>query len=274
MIYANENNGFWPPAHIDFLLEEQRPLARHAAGQSIAAFDFETSPMRKQLGTARLRACPSFDFVEGSVGFERSNGGYGYNAAFLGSSLGVPANWRASRCRWLEYERRVVNVPAKAAKIHRPAEKIAFTDAAIANPAVDRIQLRRAAARQPTATRRRHRFTFATDDQANVAWADGHGTCRTLRAGPIRRTSTARQTIASDLGFFGPHDNALFRARLISPFSRRACSPLSVRKRRAGSPAKRGCDAGHVRACVSYAAVTLHLRSRRLDCRIREGLTQ
>ena len=79
MLYAGENRDFWPPAHVDFYSRNNDRWHGTRASNG-DAFDFETSPMRRQLGEPRLRACPSFAFVDGPAGFERSCGGYGYNA--------------------------------------------------------------------------------------------------------------------------------------------------------------------------------------------------
>ena len=206
-IYANENGGFWPPAHVDFYSRNNDRW--HGTRPDIgAAFDFETSPLRKQLGTGRIKACPSFEFVDGPVGFERSNGGYGYNAAFLGSSLGVPELAGLS-LPLPDYERRVVNVPAKAAKVRRPAEKIAFADAAIANPALIEysfVEPPLDADGNPTSPS----IHFRHRRRASVAWADAHVTAE--RFGwtyPTNVYGAANDRF--DLGWFGARDNALFR---------------------------------------------------------------
>ncbi|MCW2763754.1 MAG: type secretion system protein [Marmoricola sp.] len=207
-LYVNESRGFWPPAHLDFFTKNNDRW--HGTRPTNAApFDFEGSPLRRQLGTPQIKACPSFTFVEGSAGFERACGGYGYNGSALGSSLGVPALTKLS-LPILEYERRVVNVPAKAAQVRRPAMKIAFADAAIANPALIEYSFvtppkdGNGNATSPS-IHFRHRRRIAS-----VAWADGH-----VSGEPFAWTYATNVYGAAnarfDLGFFGPRDDSLFR---------------------------------------------------------------
>ena len=206
-LYANESRGFWPPAYVDFFSRNNDRW--HGARDANAdAFDFERSPMRKQLGTERIKSCPSFTFAEGPFGFERSCGGYGYNAAFLGSGLGVPALAHLS-LPLPEFEARVVNVPAKTSQVHRPAEKLAFADCAIANPALIEysfVEPPLDADGNPTSPS----IHFRHRRQANVAWADGHVTAERFEwTYPTNVYGAANARFP--LGFLGPHDDALFR---------------------------------------------------------------
>lgn len=206
-LYANENRSFWPPGHIDFFTRNNDRW-HGTRPDNNAAFDFETSPMRRQLGTDRIKACPSFVFVEGGVGFERSNGGYGYNSNTLGSGLGVPALAKLS-LPILEYERRVVNVPAKTSQVRRPAEKVAFADAAIANPALIEYSFL-TPPKDGDGNETSPSIHFRHRRIASVAWADGHVTGERFEWTYDTNVYGAKNA-RFDLGFFGPRDNSLFR---------------------------------------------------------------
>ena len=206
-LYANESRGYWPPAHVDYFSRNNDRWhgTRPDASQP---FDFETSPMRRQLGTAAIKACPSFVFVEGGVGFERASGGYGYNSGSLGSGLGEPALASLSLPA-IEYERRVVNTPAKTNQVRRPALKIAFADAAIANPALIEYGF----VEPPLDTDGNNTspsLHFRHRRQASVAWADAHVTSERFEwTYPTNAYGAANARF--DLGFFGPRDDTLFR---------------------------------------------------------------
>ena len=102
LLYANDHHGYLPPAHLHFYTQNNHRW--HGTRPTNAAiFDFESSPMRDQLGTSRIRECPSFTFVPGT-GFERSAGGYGYNASSLGSSIAA-AQFQGGSMTIAEFER-------------------------------------------------------------------------------------------------------------------------------------------------------------------------
>lgn len=206
-LYSNENGGFWPPAHVDFFTKNNDRW-HGTRPKNSAAFDFETSPMRRQLGTARIKACPSFVFVEGGVGFEQACGGYGYNSGALGSGLGVRALSKLS-LPILEYERRVVNTPAKTGQVRRPAEKIAFADAAIANPALIEYSFV-TPPKDTDGNETSPSIHFRHRHIASVAWADAHVTGERFEWTYETNVYGAKNA-RFDLGFFGPHDDALFR---------------------------------------------------------------
>ena len=206
-LYANESRGFWPPAHIDFYSRNNDRWHGTRPDASVP-FDFETSPMRRQLGTARIKACPSFVFVEGNVGFEQACGGYGYNSGALGSGLGVPALAHLSLPP-AEFERRVVNTPAKATQIRRPAEKVAFGDAAIANPALIEYSFLEPP-KDTDGNATSPSIHFRHRREASIAWADAHVTSERFEWTYAKNIYGAKND-RFDLGFFGPHDDSLFQ---------------------------------------------------------------
>jgi prepilin-type processing-associated H-X9-DG protein len=162
--------------------------------------------MRDQLGTSRIRECPSFVFVPGT-GFERSAGGYGYNASSLGSSIAA-AEFQGVSMSIAELERRVVNVPAKLTQIRRPAEKIAFADTAIATPNLIEYSFvtppfdTNGNPSSPT-------IHFRHEKTANIAWLDGHVSAERYEwTHPVNVYGAPNARF--QLGFFGPRDNRLF----------------------------------------------------------------
>lgn len=206
-LYAADNQGFLPPAHLHFITQN---LARwHGTRPDLnTPFDFATSPMRRQLQTPAIKACPSFVFVETTRGFERSAGGYGYNATYLGSSSGIPE--LASLSLPIdEYERRVTNVPARLAQIRKPAETVVFADTAIANPLLIEYSFIEPPFDSSGNLRNSPSLHFRHRRQANLAWLDGH-----VSTEPLTFTAPKNVYKANNaqflLGYTGPNDNSWF----------------------------------------------------------------
>ena len=128
--------------------------------------------------------------------------------AFLGSGLGVPALAHLP-LPIAEFERRVVNVPAKLAQVRRPAAKVAFADAAIATPLlVEYSFVEPPLDADGNATSPSIHFRHRR--QANVAWADGHVSAE--RFGWTYPTNVYGAANARfDLGYFDARDNRLFQ---------------------------------------------------------------
>lgn len=197
--YMGDNKGFWPPAAYDVMASYQTHRwhgTRPPPPAPPAPFDFAGSCLKKYLHTDRIKSCGAFEFD--SSGYEAGCGGYAYNNWFLGSSTG---DWG--------YTVEAIRTPAKQNMVRRPAEKIAFADAAMAYPQpIEYSFLEPPITPWGTPSPSMH---FRHRDRANVAWADGHvtselfewtlpganiygGNCRLLR-----------------LGWFGPKDNSLFQ---------------------------------------------------------------
>ena len=206
-VYSTDNKNVWPPGHL-FFYSHNNHRWHGTRPDNNSPFDPTEGPMRKQLGAGGVRQCPSFEFVEGDHGFERSNGGYGYNATYLGSSIGAPEFTNVSM-PLDEYEARVINVPAKTSRIRNPAMKIAFTDAAIGNPApieYSFVEPPLDTDGNPTSPS----IQFRHRNKANIGWADGHVSVEKFEWTYPRNVYGA-DNAALHLGFFGPHDNSLFR---------------------------------------------------------------
>ena len=171
-----------------------------------------------------MKECPVFQPTK--PGFEASCGGYGYNSRYIGTSVGNPPP-NASSLGPFEWDREVVNKPAKQNMIRRPAEKIAFADAVLYS--ADRLSIpfssRRTSCR---ATARRSRSSpslhFRHSRRANIGWADGHVSAE-LYDWTYTTNVYGAENARFLLGFFGPRDNRLFGADDAAP--RPACPAAS-----------------------------------------------
>lgn len=216
--YATENDGFWPPAHFDFVLQNRH---RWQGTRPTVAARFEPvgGPLDRYLtqGESRgVRRCPSFEPT--GLGFESSAGGYGYNAAYLGSSDADPpfSNAQVAALTVAQQDQLIGNVPAKVSQVRHPTEKVAFTDAAIAT---GEGIIEYSFAEPPLSTDGPSGYQSSPSihfrhggktPRANVAWADGHVSAEAFG------WTTPTNVYGQDnkrflLGWFGPHDNALFR---------------------------------------------------------------
>ncbi len=197
--YATDNNGHYPPAHLDFLtLNNQRWHGARATNSD--PFDFTLGPLYAYLKTDRIKQCA--DFEPAAAGFEASAGGYGYNAAYIGSSTGDYG-----------FNNTSVNQPAKISMVINPAQKIAFADAAMAvKAAAGNTIIEYSFVEPPTnaygptspSLHFRHR-----NRSANIAWADGHVT-REVFEWTYPVNAYGADNSAMNLGFFGARDNGLF----------------------------------------------------------------
>jgi prepilin-type processing-associated H-X9-DG protein/prepilin-type N-terminal cleavage/methylation domain-containing protein len=212
-LYANDNAGYLPPAHL-FILTQNLSRWHGTRPTTADAFDFATSPMRRQLQTPNIKACPAGEFPELPPGqtrgksFEKNCGGYGYNAAYLGSSSHIP-ELASLELDPVEYDKRVNNVPAKLAQVKRPAQKVVFGDAAVANPLLIEYSFLEPPIDpdgNPVSTPSIH---FRHKKSANIAWLDGHVTAERMTFTTKTNVYRADNT-RFNLGFIGPRDNSWF----------------------------------------------------------------
>lgn len=203
--YAQENGGYWPPAHVNLLTQNLRRW-HGTRPTSSAPFEFVDSPLDRYLQTPFIKQCPSFEPVR--AGFEASCGGYGYNSHYLGSSQAEP-ELAALALGPAEWDRRVGNVPAKMNRVRNPADKIAFADAAIAAPDLIEYSFLEppTTAFGPTSPSLHFRHGGR---RANVAWADGHVSAE-LFTWTYPTNVYGADNAKARLGFFGPRDNSLFQ---------------------------------------------------------------
>jgi prepilin-type processing-associated H-X9-DG protein len=146
-------------------------------------------------------------FVEG-VGFEKSAGGYGYNNAYLGSSSGA-REFRGVVMATSEYEKRVLNRPARVNQIRRPGEKVAFSDAAIAGPGLMEYSFV-TPPRDGDGNETSPSIHFRHKKAANIGWADGHVTSERFAWTYGVNVYGARNEKFL-LGWFGGRGNELFQ---------------------------------------------------------------
>ena len=208
LAYAQANRGYWPPAHLNHLT---RNLHRWHGTRASSGAPFEftpDSPLAPYLHTGAVKQCPSFEPER--AGFEAACGGYGYNNHYLGSSQGQPA--LASLPLGPEaWDRKVGNVPAKAAAVRRPAETVAFGDAAMATPDLIEYSFLEPPTTVWGPTSPSLHFRHG-GRQANVAWADGHVTGESF-TWTYPTNAYGADNARANLGFFGPKDNSLFQRK-------------------------------------------------------------
>jgi prepilin-type processing-associated H-X9-DG protein len=203
--YADDHSGIYCPGASDF----RRNLHRwHGTrDQASQPFDSSRGPLVPYLGPDGLiRQCPAFPVDDGTVetrGFERGNGGYGYNNAFIGVQLAqYPSGLH------LVVEDRA---GAKADWVQRPADTIMFTDSGFAASGL--IEYSFAEPRfhpQFPTFRADPSIHFRHRNHANIAWCDGHVDSHsrtfTWRSG-LYRSDPERLNI----GWFGQaDDNSMF----------------------------------------------------------------
>lgn len=203
--YATAERGYCPPAHYYFWTQNNHRW-HGTRPDNNTPFDFTQSPLKSYLQTTAVKACPAFE--PALPGFEASAGGYGYNSGFIGSGIGAPQYAHASMTT-ADYERLVINVPAKITMIRRSAEKICFADAAIADPNLIEYSFAEPPLDHdgnPTSPS----IHFRHRGRANIGWLDGHVTREKFEwTYPINVYGAANEPMK--LGFFGPHDNRLFQ---------------------------------------------------------------
>ncbi|MCH7632456.1 MAG: hypothetical protein IIB59_04515 [Planctomycetes bacterium] len=224
-LYADEHGGTYCPGASDFLSN----LHRWHGSRSVVseAFDSARGPLASFLGVdGSIRQCPSFpadEVAKESGGFERGNGGYGYNNAYVGVQLvsaspfaGVsPSAGESvakSRGQVVATDRRGV----RRHRIKRPSETLMFADTAFATDglieysfAEPRFHPQYPTSRAAPSIHFRHGVGLRKSGQANVGWCDGHVDGREMTfsyASPFYRAKPERFGI----GWFGTSDDNRF----------------------------------------------------------------
>ena len=208
LLYSDASRGHWPPAHL-YIITRNLHRWHGTRPADSAAFDFAGSPLKPFLYTANIKLCPSFEAdTESAAAFEKACGGYGYNAAFLGSGSGVPELASLS-LPIAAYEARVMNTPAKFASVRNPSEKVVFADTAIANPGLIEYSF----AEPPLdadGNEKSPSIHFRHRKLANICWADGHVSSERMEwTYPTNVYGADNASML--LGYFGPRDNRLFQ---------------------------------------------------------------
>jgi prepilin-type N-terminal cleavage/methylation domain-containing protein/prepilin-type processing-associated H-X9-DG protein len=176
-------------------------------------FDPARGPLAPYIGSqGKLKSCPTFESMVGSTSgndFEKGNGGYGYNAQYIGG-----------RNDKYGYGPRAAAESASTNAVARPFETVMFTDAGIAqgNDSGGVIteysfceppfwQFEPGA---PSTSRTWPSIHFRHLGAASVAWADGHVSWERLTFSNESYGLTADQVKGIGLGWFGQESNGLF----------------------------------------------------------------
>lgn len=203
LYYSEQSGGVYVPGAANFLSNLNRWHGRRKKINE--SFDSSHGPLVPFLGSdGAIRQCPTFPSLDlGGKGFERGNGGYGYNNRYVG----VTGHATPDGAFVVDDDR----AGALRDRVVRPAETIMFTDAAFASTSLieysfaePRFHPEYASWRADPSIHFRHRGV------ANVAWCDGH-----VDAQPRTYTWSSGWYPADpdrlDLGWFGAEDsNKLF----------------------------------------------------------------
>jgi len=217
--YTDDWQGYWPPAAVDIIRYDLNRWEGTRPNET-TPFNFAGSCLLPYLRTTAITACPDFQpaVTSGPLAFEAAAGGYGYNQAYLGSSLNIPAVQTSEYIHTVAaMDQFVSNVPAKMNMIAHPSDKIAFTDAAMGN--ADNTLIEYSFAEPPLlwdSTLNAYdpsspSIHFRHRNHANVAWADGHVTSELFTWTYPGLNGYGASNTLMNLGFFGPTDNSLFQ---------------------------------------------------------------
>lgn len=223
-MYADENGGHYvsaAPDLYDFMLPDAAP--DHFGGQKRwhgerdtpnpqSEFNFRRGPLFEYLPDGRVAECPEFFELRrlGDVpnAFESGTGGYGYNMAYIGSTIYQTDDLlRAAR------------TSTRDVNISDPSRVIMFADAAM--PQQGYI-VEYGFLEPPRFVSKDHPHGQLGDDmlaspsihfrhwgRANVLWADGHLTSEKWEWAPDYNVYQAYNPRWA-VGWFGPRDNSLF----------------------------------------------------------------
>lgn len=201
LMYADSHNDRLCPGAVHFT--EHNLHRWHGLRENTGmAFSPEHGPLVPYLGEdGAIRRCPEFQVElpeDDQRQFERNNGGYGYNHAFLGRILD------ASGVQKHDYH------GVQITRIRRPVATLMFTDTALMDElpieysfAEPRFNLIYGSRHDPS-------IHFRHAERTNVGWADGH-------VEPERMTFSSSSGLyrgdpkSANIGWFGiDDDNSLF----------------------------------------------------------------
>lgn len=222
-MYAAEHDGAYVPAAedmFDFLLPGAPP--DHAGGairwhgvratpNQNSAFDPERGPLAEYLTDGRVKICPEFyEYAKHNEQlnvFEAGTGGYGYNMAYIGSTLALTDDLvQAAHHGFLD------------SRVQHPAETIMFADAALPqNGYIIEYSFLEppyyVTADNPQGVEAwgflSPSMHFRHYGRANVLWADGHVTSEHWEWAPEVNIYGAKNSRWM-VGWFGPENNRLF----------------------------------------------------------------
>ena len=191
------DQGFYAPA------DNKSNNRRWCAGRTSvgARFDPTKGFLAPYLGsTGAVLACPLFtDMLHGAQSFEEGNGGYGYNAAYIGGTASGTYNSDGTR------------LSATPAQIAHPALTLMFATTAFAR--AEGVQEYPFAeppfwvtASGITSGRGSPTVHFRFQGRAIVGWCDGHISMETKGARNAGANPYGGDPDAQNLGWFGPDE--------------------------------------------------------------------
>jgi prepilin-type processing-associated H-X9-DG protein len=195
-MYAQDAGGVYVPGAAQI---KTRNLQRwHGVRKKTSEpFDSTHGPLAAYLGVdVGIRACPSF--VPDKAGFEKGNGGYGYNNDYIGVQTAGDAKGSTVVVSDL--------AGAWAHQIKRPADTLMFADAAFVDRSLIEYSFAEPRFHPQYQTRADPSIHFRHAHQTNIAWCDGHVTLE-------RRTLTYSSGFYEgdpgrhDIGWFGHSDD-------------------------------------------------------------------
>ncbi len=224
VMYAAEHEGHYCPAAPDlndYLLPNAPPdhfggcIRWHGVRETPnpnSDFDPRKGPLAEYLPDHRVKECPEFvEFRrrgEVSNAFESGTGGYGYNMAYIGSTMALTEDLIEA-----------VHSGIRDVRITAPAQTIMFADAAIPQ---DGYIVEYSFIEPPRFVSHDHphgdpdssytpspSIHFRHYGRANVCWADGHITSEKWEWAPKANVYGAPNSRWA-VGWFGPRDNTLF----------------------------------------------------------------
>lgn len=194
-MYAVDFSGVFVPGAADFLKNRQR--WHGSRGKVNEAFESAGGPLVSYMGeSADVRACPTF--APDKFGFERGNGGYGYNNAYIG--VQTVANSKGVTTIVTDRS------GARTHHVKRPADTLMFADSAFVSGSLVEYSFAEPRFHPQYGVRTDPSIHFRHWGLANVAWCDGH-------VSPQRRTFTMTSGIYEgdparhNIGWFGPFDD-------------------------------------------------------------------
>lgn len=203
--YADDFGGVYCAGAKDFMKNLHRWHGTRKKMNEV--FDPANAPLTPYIGDdGAIRQCPTFpadEIAKSSQGFERGNGGYGYNNRFIGVQL----NESRSGIYTVSTDR----AGAYVHKIKKPGETVMFTDSGFAADGLIEYSFAEPRFQPQFPTYRAvPSIHFRHLDRANVAWCDGHVDSQKMtftHASEFYRSNPEKFNI----GWFGEaDDNSLF----------------------------------------------------------------
>ena len=203
--YATENDGYYVPAASDMYLSNGGYHRWHGVRENENdMFDPLKGPLVGYLGDGAVKECPEkVKFVKGQDwddNFEQGCGGYGYNAAYIGSRL-----WQGRINENYQKTSRITEVA-------RPAETVIFADCAMVKKRDGTIYYLEYSFAEPPLGSEGYTspsIHFRHRKKANIAWVDGH-ISSTERINFNRKNDYGVKSADFEIGWFGPLNNSLF----------------------------------------------------------------